>query len=133
MNGIADRRSYAAGAVIFHDGDKGDGFYLIEKGAVEIYKHAADGTKVVIGTIGPGGIFGEMAAIDDEPRMASAVALEPTVCRVIPPAVLRKKIANSDRLVQAIIRVFLQNIRGIAQRKIAQAFDAAGVEPPPKP
>lgn len=130
MDGIADRRSYGAGDVIFRDGSKGDGFYLIEKGSVEIYKTTPDGQKVVIGKIGPGGIFGEMSAIDDEPRMASAAALEPTTCRVIAPAVLKKKIASSDRLVQAIIRVFMQNIRGITQRKIAQAFGEAGIEPP---
>jgi CRP-like cAMP-binding protein len=130
MDGIADRRSYGAGDMIFRDGAKCDGFYLVEKGSVEIYKTAPDGQKVVLGKIGPGGIFGEMAAIDDEPRMANAAALEPTTCRIIPPAVLRKKIASSDRLVQAIIRVFMQNIRGITQRKIAAAFEQAGVAPP---
>jgi len=130
MDGIADRRSYGAGDLIFRDGAKGDGFYLIEKGAVEIYKTAPNGQKVVIGKIGPGGLFGEMSAIDDEPRMANAAAVEPTVCRLIPPAVLKKKIAGSDRLVQAIIRVFMQNIRGMTQRKIAEAYGEAGIEPP---
>jgi CRP/FNR family transcriptional regulator, cyclic AMP receptor protein len=127
MDGIADRRSYGAGDLIFRDGARGDGFYLVEKGAVEIFKTAPDGQRVVIGKIGPGGIFGEMSAIDDEPRMASAAAVEPTVCRVIPAAVLKKKIAASDRLVQAIVRVFMQNIRGITQRKITAAFEQAGI------
>ena len=45
MEGIADRRSYGAGDIIFRDGAKGDGFYLIEKGAVEIYKTMPDGKK----------------------------------------------------------------------------------------
>src|SRR5690349_11756112 len=129
MDGIADRRSYGAGDVIFRAGAKCDGFYLVEKGAVAVYKTTPDGRKVGRGRIGPGGGFGGMAAIDDEPRMANAAAVEPTICRVIPPAVLKKKIASSDRLVQAIIRVFMQNIRGITQRKIAAAFEQAGVTP----
>ena len=128
MEGIADRRSYGGGDIIFREGMRCDGFYLIEKGTVEIYKLAPNGQKVVIGKISTGGIFGEMAAIDDEPRMANAAALEPTICRLIPPAVLKKKIASSDRLVQAIIRVFMNNIREITKRKIAQAFVEAGVE-----
>lgn len=128
MDGIADRRSYGEGDLIFREGMRGDGFYLIEKGQVEIYKLAPDGQKIVIGKIDAGGIFGEMSAIDDEPRMANAAALEPTVCRVIPPSVLKKKIAGSDRLVQAIIRVFMNNIREITKRKITQAFADAGVE-----
>jgi CRP/FNR family cyclic AMP-dependent transcriptional regulator len=128
MDGIADRRSYGEGDLIFREGMRGDGFYLIEKGQVEIYKLAPDGQKIVIGKIVTGGIFGEMSAIDDEPRMANAAALEPTVCRIIPPSVLKKKIASSDRLVQAIIRVFMNNIREITKRKITQAFAEAGVE-----
>ena len=41
---------------------------------------------MVLGKIGAGGIFGEMAIIDDKPRMATAAALQPSVCRVIPRA-----------------------------------------------
>jgi CRP-like cAMP-binding protein len=124
---IADRRSFATGEIIFREGAKGDGCYLIEQGSVEISKEAPNGQKVVIGKVQAGGIFGEMAAIDDEPRMAAAAALEPTVCRFISPGVLKKKVAASDRLVQAVIRVFMTNLREMSKRRIEQAFSEAGV------
>ena len=121
METIADRRTYGAGDVILREGDSGDAFYLIEKGSVEIYKKGPAGKKIVLGKIPTGGIFGEMAVIDDKPRMASAAAIEPTICRVIPRALLEKKIAGSDRLVQAIIKIFIQNIRTITELQIAKA------------
>jgi len=127
MDNIADRRTYGPGDVILREGDRGDSFYLIEKGSVEIYKKAPSGQKIVIGKIPMGGIFGEMAVIDDKPRMASAAAIEPTVCRVIPRALLEKKIASSDKLVQAIIKIFIQNIRTITELQIAKAMGEAGL------
>jgi CRP/FNR family cyclic AMP-dependent transcriptional regulator len=137
IEGIADRRTFGTGDTIFREGDRGEGIYLVEKGGVEIFKKAPDGRKVVIGKIQAGGIFGEMAAIDERPRMASAAALEHTVCRVIPRAVLEKKIAASDKLVRAIMKIFMQNIRSITEMHIknamkeADADAAAAAEPAP--
>jgi CRP/FNR family cyclic AMP-dependent transcriptional regulator len=127
MDNIADRRTYGPGDIILREGDSGDSFYLIEKGSVEVYKKGPNGQKIVIGKIPTGGIFGEMAVIDDKPRMASAAAVEPTICRVIPRTMLEKKIASSDKLVQAIIKIFIQNIRTITELQIAKAMGEAGV------
>ena len=127
MDNIADRRTYGPGDIILREGDSGDSFYLIEKGSVEIYKKGPTGQKIVIGKIPAGGIFGEMAVIDDKPRMASAAAVEPTICRVIPRLMLEKKIASSDKLVQAIIKIFIQNIRTITELQIAKAMGEAAL------
>ena len=133
MDGIADRRTFGTGDTIFREGDRGEGIYLVEKGSVEIFKKAPDGRKVVIGKIQAGGIFGEMAAIDERPRMASAAAIEHTVCRIIPRAVLEKKIAASDKLVRAIMKIFMQNIRSITEMHIKNAMTAAAAEPAAAP
>jgi CRP-like cAMP-binding protein len=68
---------YAAGDIIFEAGDEGHYMYVIQDGEVEV---VADG--VVIDTVGPGGIFGEMALIDRSPRSAAVRAR--TDCRVVP-------------------------------------------------
>ena len=54
---------YAAGEVIFETGDKGDTMYLVRSGEVVIRRGDQ-----VMGTLGSGGIFGEMALIDGSPR-----------------------------------------------------------------
>ncbi len=61
--------SFSAGAVIFQEGDKGDGMYVLQSGTVEI----KDGERVVE-TVEPPGLFGEMALIESEPRSLTAVA-----------------------------------------------------------
>jgi CRP/FNR family transcriptional regulator, cyclic AMP receptor protein len=60
---------YPAGSAIFSEGDEADRMYVISEGAVAL---SINGD--VVETLSPGGLFGEMAVIDREPRSASAVA-----------------------------------------------------------
>lgn len=71
-NGVALQR-FAAGDKIFVADDDARVMYVVRAGRVNIM---ASG--VVLETIGPGGMFGEMALIDGEPRSATAVAVEDT-------------------------------------------------------
>jgi len=60
---------YTAGQPIFQAGDKGDYVYVVISGEVDLIL----GDKVVE-TVGAGGILGEMALIEQKPRIASAIA-----------------------------------------------------------
>jgi CRP/FNR family cyclic AMP-dependent transcriptional regulator len=67
---------FAAGDVIFSEGDKGDVMYVVRSGEVSI-EHQGH----VMETLGGGGIFGEMALIDGSPRSATVRAN--TDCEVV--------------------------------------------------
>ena len=58
-----------AGASIFKEGDAGDNMFIVCAGEVEIKRGGN-----VVATVGPRGIFGEMALIDGSPRSADAYA-----------------------------------------------------------
>jgi len=62
-------KAFKAGEKIFMEGQPGEYMYGVISGQVEITKNGK-----VVDTVGPGGIFGEMALIDKAPRSASAVA-----------------------------------------------------------
>ncbi len=72
-----DARAYRPDDVIFRAGDKGDNMYVIVEGEVRI---SANGKELEV--LGAGGVFGELALIDNGPRSADAVAV--TDCRVVP-------------------------------------------------
>ena len=63
-------RNFATGDTIFSEGEKGDEFFVVVRGKIEI--RSGDRS---LETLGPKGIFGEMALIDDSPRSATVVAL----------------------------------------------------------
>lgn len=104
------RRTFAPGALIIEEGSQGQEAYVVERGQVSVFKTIKDRT-VTIGTVKPGGIFGEMALIDNQPRMASVVADEETVCLVIPKSQLTLQLGKAPKGVRAIVGALLGNIR----------------------
>lgn len=60
---------YAKGAMIMQEGTPGTTMFIVSQGRVAISIKAG-----IVGRVGPGGVFGEMALIDQSPRTASALA-----------------------------------------------------------
>ncbi len=63
---------FAAGAVVFREGDSGIDMFIIESGQVDIVRKTRGEEPVA--TLGPGDFFGEMAMLEDQLRFAGAVA-----------------------------------------------------------
>ena len=104
------RKKFPAGQVIFREGDRGDVAYVVESGQIAIVKTVED-QPVTLGRIRTNGIFGEMALIDNEPRMASAVAEVDTVCLVVPQEALQAQIGKTPDLVILVLETLLHDIR----------------------
>jgi len=71
------RSHYSIGAYIFHQGDIGDSFYVIEKGEVEVVKEEEDGREIHLATLREGDSFGEIALLKKAPRTASIRCMTP--------------------------------------------------------
>ncbi|MBI2849348.1 MAG: Crp/Fnr family transcriptional regulator [Chloroflexi bacterium] len=72
------RRIFPEGTLIFNKGDRGDGLYIIRFGLVKIFITSPDDRETDIAILYPNDCFGEMAALDEGPRSASAIALDKT-------------------------------------------------------
>ena len=79
--------------VVIREGDAGDAFYIIEEGAVEVFK--SDGTaEELLAALHPPEYFGEVALIEDVPRTASCRALAGTKLLVITRKDFQRLIAS---------------------------------------
>jgi CRP/FNR family transcriptional regulator, cyclic AMP receptor protein len=74
---VAKTRRYAKDDVIFHADESGDVFCVIREGKVKITMISPEGKEIILTMMGPGEFFGEMALLDDAPRSATVIALEP--------------------------------------------------------
>jgi CRP/FNR family cyclic AMP-dependent transcriptional regulator len=114
---VVTRRSAPRGAVIMAAGDPIDSLYIVISGRLKVMMGDADGKEVILSLIGPGEFFGEMGLIDDSPRSASVIAIEPCELLVVSKRAFKKCLNENIALAMAVMRVLVQRLRA-ADRKI---------------
>jgi CRP-like cAMP-binding protein len=73
---VANRRRYPKDSVVFFENEQGDFFFMILEGRIKVTILGDDGREVILSLLGSGDFFGEMALLDNEPRSATAIAVE---------------------------------------------------------
>src|SRR5690348_6386736 len=80
INSLAARcgtRSFAAGEILFSEGEACKGLYIVVSGRVRIFKTALNGREQVLTIEGPGASIAELPVFDGGTYPASASAVEP--------------------------------------------------------
>ena len=123
---LTSKKKFPAGRYIFREGEAGDSAFVVTEGNVEIVRASAGGGEVVLGTIGPGGMFGEMALIDNHPRMASARAIgDEAEVMVISRQMLHKKLETADPFHRALIDILTNHVRSLADQLVKLGVKAS--------
>ncbi len=74
IQGSRVRRFNNSDPILFKEGDRGDGVYIILRGEVEVYKVDRSGAEFMLTVLPAGDFVGEMALLEDKPRSAHARA-----------------------------------------------------------
>lgn len=114
------RKHFEAGTCIFKEGDEGGRAFVVESGCVVLSKEM-DGQKTILGTAKTGSMFGEMALIDGQPRMATASAVEDTVCVELPRSLFMEKLGSTDGFTRFVINTILLHVRNMGIRLVSMA------------
>lgn len=72
---LASARRFAAGDVIFEEGDLGDSLFVVVRGQVEVARRQPQGGLHSLAVLSPPEFFGEMGLIDKDFRSATVRAL----------------------------------------------------------
>lgn len=112
-----NRKIFYQNDIVFREGDPGDCAYLIEKGEIRITKNSPDGD-LELGRLGPGAIFGEMAMIDLQPRMAKATALSDTTVTFVNHVMFEKKLKAADPFLRALLLIMVRNVRALSDQLV---------------
>src|SRR5687767_2361598 len=73
---VSVRRRYPKDTVVFFEKDEADTFFVIDSGRIKVTILGDDGREIILSILSPGDFFGEIALLDDEPRSATAIAIE---------------------------------------------------------
>lgn len=98
------RITYRDGERIVEEGDLGDAFYVIDRGAVRISTLETNAREIVLARLDPGQYFGEQALFDEIPsrRNASATAIADTDLLRLEQTDFRRVLESSGKLVQSL-------------------------------
>lgn len=119
---VVERKAFPVGEVIFKQGSRGRMAYIVQEGLVEIVHQTAEeedaGTETILGTIGKGGMFGEMSMIDDRPRMATARTKEASTLIIITEQMFLHKLEKADPFIRGLMNIMAQTIRSMSDHQI---------------
>jgi CRP/FNR family cyclic AMP-dependent transcriptional regulator len=76
LRSIMELVHFTPGQGIIHESEAGDEFYVLVEGHVQVLVLDATGAEVMVEDIGPGGFFGELSMLTDEPRAATVRAVD---------------------------------------------------------
>jgi CRP-like cAMP-binding protein len=105
-------RTLAKESVIFKEGDVPDALYIVMSGRVNVYLLDEHGKELVLATKGPGEYFGEMM-LDDKPRSASVVTVEPSEFAVLSRAQFTSFMLEHPEIALQLIRDLIRLGRGM--------------------
>lgn len=111
---LLEELDVAEDETIFKKGDTGDSLYIILDGKVRVH----DGERL-LNFLGEREVFGEMALLDPEPRMASVTAVEATRLFRLEQAPFYELMVERPEVATGIIRVLTGHLRNRV-RDIAQ-------------
>ena len=113
------RRRFERDHFIFREHEPGERAYIIAEGSVEILKESVEGL-VSLRVLNVGAMFGELALIDDSPRMASAKAINgPVELLEIDQKTFKKKLSDADPFTRGLINILADTARSLAGRNLA--------------
>ena len=102
---------HAPGATIFQKDDPGTSMMAVANGRVKICTYSQDGRELVLNIIDQGGLFGEIALLDGQPRSADAVALARTDLLVLERSRLMPFLTAHPDITTRLIAVLCQRLR----------------------
>ncbi len=93
----AIRSQYAAGVIIFGEGEPTTGIHIIEEGSVKVSRFAKDGREQILNIFHQGDTFNDVSALDGGPNPATATAFSDVVVwQISRPALQRVTQAHPE-------------------------------------
>lgn len=107
---------------LFREGDAPDAMYIVKTGELTVTKTKGT-SEIVLATLNPGGMVGEMAIFDMKPRSANVKATKDSEVIVLPYDSMTKQMDSLPVWVKAIMKTMNENMRD-ANKKIKMLENA---------
>jgi diguanylate cyclase (GGDEF)-like protein len=110
---LGDEMAFPPGALLWREGEPGDHVVLVLKGTLEVTHEPADGERLVLRTMYPGAVVGEMAALDGQARSATVRARSAAQVLRIPASHFREFLRSRPDVLEDLFWLQLERVRSL--------------------
>jgi CRP/FNR family cyclic AMP-dependent transcriptional regulator len=108
-------RVFRRGQVVCTAGQPGDTVIVVVSGRLKVVVRSAEGGELTLTVVQPGGVFGELAAVDGGPRSADAETLEESRLLLIPREVVQDMCARVPAVSLAVAKSLAATLRRLTE------------------
>lgn len=108
---FARRHTFAAGELIWREGDDSGTVVAVETGRVKLFRGLPGASPVTIYLFGPGDVFGFLPFLDGRPNPATAQALDEVTALVASRTDLRQAFEQDPRVALALVKLLARRLR----------------------
>jgi CRP/FNR family cyclic AMP-dependent transcriptional regulator len=119
-------RRYAAGQVLFSEGDPGDSLVVLENGQLRVSRFTPAGQEAVLAVIEAPAALGELALLDGNPRDATVTAQRAVTVRLVPRSAFQALVRSEPAFVEGL----LATLAGWVRLANARHADLVGLDVP---
>jgi CRP/FNR family cyclic AMP-dependent transcriptional regulator len=116
LTSLVSRKRIPRGTAIIAAGDVTDSLYVIIAGRLKVMISDDEGREVILSILGPNEFFGEMGLIDDHPRSASVVAIEPCELLALSKRDFKKCLQDNFEMAMTVMRGLVKRLREADQK-----------------
>lgn len=98
------------GKIFYQPEDSSEVLFILKKGRVQLYRLSPEGKKLIIGTIGPGSVFGEMAIVGQGMHNAFAEAANDCLLCVMSRSDVERLILSKPPVALRIMNVMAERL-----------------------
>lgn len=122
LNRITTMSTVTKGRVFYRPEEPGEVLFILKEGRVQLYRISPEGKKLVITTLGPHSLFGEMALLGTQMHNTFAEAVEDCLICVMSRNDLERLILNKPQVALRILEITGRRLREAEERLENMAF-----------
>jgi CRP/FNR family transcriptional regulator, cyclic AMP receptor protein len=122
LNRITTMSTVPKGRVFYRPEEPGEVLFILKEGRVQLYRISPEGKKLVITTLGPHTLFGEMALLGTKMHNTFAEAIEDCLICVMSRTDLERLILNKPQVALRILDITGKRLREAEERLENMAF-----------
>ena len=112
---LAVTRNYPKNSIIINEGDHTDSLYVILSGKVKIFLTDDQQKEVIVAIQREGDYFGELALLDEAPRSASVMTMEPCSLLIVSRSAFERHLAGDPKLAISLMRGLAARLRATTE------------------